>query len=174
MAPETIVAAVAANTVWKIKNAHAKPCDWSMAAISAAWLGEPGSKKKKLEPTSPPKALAPNIKPKPHIQKMIEPNRKSTTFFITMLTAFLARVKPHSTSVKPACMKNTKKAAKQTHRTSASPASVETGSAAASSSSLARFSGVSSAGAAAGVSSVAEVSSAAGVSSAVAAGGSSS
>ena len=41
----------------------------------------------------------------------MEPTEKSIRFFIMMLTAFLARVKPASTIAKPACMKKTKKAA---------------------------------------------------------------
>ena len=36
--------------------------------------------------------------------------QKSMRFFMMMLPAFLARVKPHSTMAKPHCMKNTRMA----------------------------------------------------------------
>jgi hypothetical protein len=44
-------------------------------------------------------------------QKAQQPMQKSIKFFIMMLAAFLARVKPVSTMANPACMKNTKAAA---------------------------------------------------------------
>ena len=39
-------------------------------------------------------------------------------FFMMMLPAFLARVKPASTMAKPACIKNTKAVANNTHTVS--------------------------------------------------------
>ena len=54
---------------------------------------------------------APNISPKPMAQNAKEPMAKSIRFFIMILTAFLARVKPVSTMAKPACIKNTRAAA---------------------------------------------------------------
>ena len=49
--------------------------------------------------------------PKPTIQKIGVPRLKSIRFFMMMLPAFFARVKPVSTIAKPACMKNTSAAA---------------------------------------------------------------
>jgi hypothetical protein len=48
--------------------------------------------------------------PKPTSQKMGVPIQKSMRFFMMMLPAFLARVKPASTMAKPACMKKTRAA----------------------------------------------------------------
>ena len=42
------------------------------------------------------------------------PMQKSIRFFMMMLPAFFARVKPVSTMAKPACMKNTRAAATST------------------------------------------------------------
>ena len=89
IAPETMVAAVAQNTVWKIIVAQSPPA---------------------LENRSrPPMSLPvpPNMMPKPMNQKIGVPRLKSIRFFMMILPAFLARVKPVSTIAKPACMKNT-------------------------------------------------------------------
>ena len=59
------------------------------------------------------------MRPKPTIQKMGVPRAKSIKFFITMLPAFLARVKPVSTMAKPACMKKTSAAPSSTQMVSA-------------------------------------------------------
>ena len=56
--------------------------------------------------------------PKPRIQKIGVPSEKSIRFFMMMLPAFFARVKPVSTIAKPACMKNTSAAATSVHPTS--------------------------------------------------------
>ena len=56
--------------------------------------------------------------PKPRIQKTGVPMQKSMRFFMTMLPAFLARVKPVSTMAKPACMKKTSAAPMSTHMVS--------------------------------------------------------
>ncbi len=99
MAPETMVAAVAANTVWKIKKVKFQPPPVQSLPSPA----------KPLVPKKP--LVTPNIRPKPTSQKTRLPTEKSIRFFMSMLTAFLALVKPVSTMAKPACMKNTKKAA---------------------------------------------------------------
>ena len=62
-----------------------------------------------------PVEVAPNMMPNPTAQKTIEPTEKSMRFFIRMLMAFLARVKPTSTMAKPACMKKTNAAATRVH-----------------------------------------------------------
>jgi len=61
--------------------------------------------------------------PKPRIQKIGVPSEKSIRFFIMMLPAFFALVKPVSTIAKPACMKNTSAAA-----TSVQPMSIDVAS----------------------------------------------
>ena len=105
MAPETMVAAVAANTTWNIQKAstHGSPS---------------GVKSLRKNPVVPnqPVAEAPNMRPKPMAQKAIEPMEKSMRFFIMMLIELLARVKPASTRAKPACIKNTRQAATSVHR----------------------------------------------------------
>jgi hypothetical protein len=61
-------------------------------------------------PKSPP--FHPNMMAKPMAKNPIDPIEKSIRFFMTMLQVFFARVKPDSTSAKPACMRKTRKAAK--------------------------------------------------------------
>ena len=56
--------------------------------------------------------------PKPRTQKIGVPSEKSIRFFMMMLPAFFARVKPVSTIAKPACMKNTSAAATSVQPTS--------------------------------------------------------
>ena len=97
IAPETIVAAVAQNTVWKIIVAQSPPA----------------SVKKSSPPISLP--VPPNIRPKPISQKIGVPRQKSIRFFMMILPAFFARVKPVSTIAKPACMKNTSAAPSRIH-----------------------------------------------------------
>ena len=58
---------------------------------------------------------SPNIKPKPKSQNSGVPIQKSIRFFMIMLPAFFARVKPVSTIAKPACIKNTSAAPNSTH-----------------------------------------------------------
>ena len=89
IAPETMVAAVAQKTVWKISVAQSPP-----AFVNRS-----------RPPMSLP--LPPNMMPKPISQKIGVPRLKSIRFFMMMLPAFLARVKPVSTIAKPACIKNT-------------------------------------------------------------------
>lgn len=97
IAPETMVAAVAQNTVWNNRN----------VGVGRSKVSVPEAKK-----LNPPKMalLPPNIMPKPMIQYKTVPKQKSIKFFIMMLPAFFALVNPASTKVKPACMKNTRKA----------------------------------------------------------------
>jgi len=97
MAPETMVAAVAANTHWKIQNDQFKL--EVEKSVEAKWL-------------SPMISLPPpNMKPNPMRKNARDPRQKSIRFFIMMLHALLARVNPVSTMAKPACMKNTRNAA---------------------------------------------------------------
>jgi len=104
IAPETMVAAVAANTAWNIQKAriHGSP---------------PTVKSLRKKPSVPnqPVVVVPNIRPKPSAQKASEPTEKSIRFFIMILIEFLARVKPASTQAKPACMKKTRAAQIRVH-----------------------------------------------------------
>ena len=61
-----------------------------------------------------PPISSPNIRPKPMTQKTTVPSAKSMTFFMTMLPAFFARVRPVSTIAKPGCMKKTSAAPSST------------------------------------------------------------
>lgn len=99
IAPETIVAAVAANTVWKIRNVQ----------FQSPLPGSTPLRPNIVVPIQP--LLCPNIRPKPTKKKASMPIEKSNRFFIRMLTEFLARVNPVSTMANPACMKNTRNAA---------------------------------------------------------------
>ena len=89
MAPDTIVAAVAANTTWKNQ-----------------FIVSPLARKKSLVPIKPP-ADSPYIRPQPIAQYRMAPAEKSIRFFMMMFPAFLARVRPVSTMANPACIKNT-------------------------------------------------------------------
>lgn len=105
MAPDTIVAEVAQNTVWKMRNPSiGSPLSMIFAIASIS--------KKCGAPTNPP---VPNIKPNPIIQNNNEPKMKSTKFFIRILAVFFERVNPASTRAKPGCMKNTSIAANNIH-----------------------------------------------------------
>ena len=108
IAPETIVADVAQNTVWKIKNAQ--------KGTPSGSIPEPQCASVAIPPIFPINPLpAPNIRPKPTSQKTGVPIQKSIRFFIIMLPAFLARVKPVSTIANPACIKKTSAAPTSTH-----------------------------------------------------------
>ena len=100
MDPETMVAAVAQKTTWNIQNASTQGSPPTLK-----------SDRKKPEVPNQPVDDAPNIIPKPTAQKARDPMEKSIRFFIMMLTAFFARVKPVSTMANPACIKNTRAAA---------------------------------------------------------------
>jgi hypothetical protein len=104
MAPDTIVAAVAQ-----------KPPGTSRRPGPRGPVPVKSLRKKPVVPNQPVD-VAPNIRPKPMAQKARVPMEKSMRFFIMMLMAFLARVKPVSTMAKPACMKNTRAAATSVHR----------------------------------------------------------
>jgi len=105
MAPDTIVAAVAANTVWNMMNT-------SIGMLSPR--SNVSGLRKPLPPMNPAMSL-PNMIPKPTAKKAIEPIEKSIRFFMMI---FFALVKPASTMAKPACMKKTRKAASSTHTVS--------------------------------------------------------
>ncbi len=54
----------------------------------------------------------------PKMKKPMEAMQKSIRFFIRMLAVFLARIRPASSMPKPACIRNTRKAAISTHMVS--------------------------------------------------------
>ena len=105
IAPDTMVAAVAQNTVWNIRN----PSIGSPLSIMESMM----LRSKKCG--APTKLPIPNISPNPMNQNRSEPNMKSTKFFIRMLAVFLVRVNPASTKANPGCMKNTSMAASSIH-----------------------------------------------------------
>ena len=105
MAPDTMVAEVAQNTVWKIRKPSIGRPFWMMRSMASR------SKICGVPNTSP----TPNISPNPMNQKRMEPTMKSTKFFIRMLAVFLLRVNPASTRANPGCMKNTSIAASSIH-----------------------------------------------------------
>ena len=103
MDPETIVAAVAQNTRLKTNvEAAVKPS--AGLSINAANFA---NKSKLGIPIRPNKASSPIIKPKPNSIKTTVPIQKSIKFFMMILPAFFALVKPVSTIAKPACIKKT-------------------------------------------------------------------
>jgi len=105
IAPDTMVAAVAQNTVWNIKNPSiGKPLSMILFMYSR-------SQKWGVPATLP----TPNMMPKPTSQKSNEPTMKSTKFFIKILAVFFVLVKPASTKANPGCMKNTSIAASSIH-----------------------------------------------------------
>ena len=107
IAPETIVAEVAQKTDWNRKKVQ--PSSGFTAKTSA----EVGRKKRVPQNAH---LSSPHIRPKPTAKNASEPTAKSITFFIMMLTAFFERLNPASTSMKPSCMKKTRKVAISTQR----------------------------------------------------------
>ena len=93
IAPDTIVAVVAQNTKLNTKLDQSN----SPYAVKMSKPGLP------IRPTrsSPSKRL------KPIKMKVTVPIQKSIKFFIRMLPAFFALVKPASTIANPACIQNT-------------------------------------------------------------------
>jgi len=106
MAPDTIVAAVAANIVWNIIKAMRGIDNPKCSALPCA--------AKRFIPKRP-YLLTPNIIPKPTSQNTIVPTAKSIRFFIMIFAALFARVKPLSAIAKPACIINTRKPAIRVH-----------------------------------------------------------
>ena len=108
IAPDTIVADVAQNTVWKIMNTPiGSPLNMPSASASDFGLKKPAVPIKAL--------LPPNISANPMIKKKIEPSTKSIIFFIRMFPEFFALVNPVSTMANPACIKYTRKAPTMVH-----------------------------------------------------------
>ena len=108
IAPDTIVADVAQNTVWKIMNTPiGSPLNMPSASASDFGLKKPAVPIKAL--------LPPNISANPMIKKKIEPSTKSIMFFIRMFPEFFALVNPVSTMANPACIKYTRKAPTMVH-----------------------------------------------------------
>jgi hypothetical protein len=108
IAPEAIVTAVAANTAWK-KNVVATLSPPSAGIVRSA----PDRKNMSLPMKSPPPG--PKAKAKPTAKKAMMPMSASERFLAKMLTTFFERVNPASTSANPACMKNTRQPAMNTH-----------------------------------------------------------
>ena len=100
IAPETIVAAVAQNTRLNT-NELARPFSLFTKASQSANMPRLGS------PQKWPMASSLTRSPNPRNINTTVPMQKSMRFFIMMLPAFLALVKPVSTIAKPACMKKT-------------------------------------------------------------------
>lgn len=100
IAPDTIVAAVAQNTRLKTK----------LEAFSATNFEKSVNNPIVGTPINPPAASCPTSREKPSSINTTVPIQKSIKFFIIMLPAFLARVKPVSTIAKPHCIKNTRAA----------------------------------------------------------------
>ena len=99
------MAAVAANTLWKIRNIH----------IQSPLPGSIPARPNNVVPNTP--LLLPNIRPKPTRKSASEPIEKSNRFFMRMLMAFFALVNPVSTMANPACMKKTRNAATRVQTT---------------------------------------------------------
>ena len=98
MPPETMVAEVAQNTLWKKKNVRVH--------MPSSVVGSLPLRQNRFVPMMPLRE-SPNMRPKPSTKKQMAPTPKSAKFFIVMLAAFLARVRPHSTRAKPGCMNMT-------------------------------------------------------------------
>ena len=69
------------------------------------------------QPMNPPMSR-PKSRLKPTIQKARVPREKFMKFFMTILPAFLPRVRPASSMAKPGCMKKTRTAAMRIHKVS--------------------------------------------------------
>ena len=110
MAPDTIVAVVAQNTKLNTKEDQLK-------SPYVVKISNPGF------PINPTRS-SPNNKLKPIKINTTVPIQKSIKFFIMMLPAFFALVKPASTIANPACIQNTNAAPirNQTPNTSLSTA----------------------------------------------------
>ena len=102
-----MVAVVAQNMVWKIRNAVCGMLS-GMEAPGANGLA-----------SSPANASAPNISRKPRSQNSKAPKQKSSRFFIRMLAVFFDRVNPASTDAKPICIMKIRIAASSTQMVSA-------------------------------------------------------
>ena len=102
IAPETIVAAVAQNTILNTKLCHGN----SAKFVNKSRFGRP---------IRPKNASSPIIRPKPRTINTTVPIQKSIRFFIMIFAAFLARVKPVSTIAKPHCIKKTSAAPIRNH-----------------------------------------------------------
>src|SRR3989304_6048837 len=138
-APDTIVAAVPANTNWKKNLAHngtqvqliapytpsylsvENEFDDAYASPRAGELSAPLTNHKPSVPTYgviagvPP---APNIKPQPMTQNEIVDAANTIKFLARMLAQFFARHSPLSTRAKPAFIQNTSIAVTSTHTVS--------------------------------------------------------
>ena len=101
MAPETIVAVVAQNTRLNTKFDQSK------------FAYEP----KRSNPGFPiiPTTSSPRRRLKPISMNVTVPIQKSIKFFMMMLPAFFARVKPVSTIANPACIQKTRAAPIRNH-----------------------------------------------------------
>src|SRR5437762_2240336 len=106
MAPEVIVLQVSAKANWNRKNAN-------MATPEEPKVSGVPCKKKYCLPMKP--LPEPNMKAKPQAQNKMPHKHVSTMPSSRMFTVSRVRAKPASSIMKPACMKNTKKAATSVH-----------------------------------------------------------
>src|SRR6478752_2423495 len=106
MAPEVMVLQVSANANWNRKNA-------SIATPEEPKVSGVPCKKKYCLPMKP--LPEPNMKAKPQAQNRMPHRQVSTIPSSKMFTVSRVRAKPASSIMKPACMKNTKKAATSVH-----------------------------------------------------------
>lgn len=72
-------------------------------------------------PANPCRIFSPSISEAPQINHMTVPMQKSIRFFIIMLPAFFALVKPASHMANPACIQNTSAAPARNHTAKTSP-----------------------------------------------------
>ena len=72
-------------------------------------------------PANPCRIFPPSISEAPQINHMTVPMQKSIRFFIIMLPAFFALVKPASHMANPACIQNTSAAPARNHTAKTSP-----------------------------------------------------
>ena len=102
MEPDTIVAAVAQNTVWKIiKTPMGRPLN--IPSASARDEGE----KNPFMPMIPFQSV-PCMTANPNMKKNKLPRTKSIIFFMRMFPVFFALVNPASHMANPACIKYTR------------------------------------------------------------------
>ena len=105
-APETIVAAVAANMPWKRKSVHHVYPPSAYAAVmppSGAAIPNPANLKKPVAPSSNPGY----IKLKPPIAYSNRPAVITKKFLNKIFIVFFWRVNPISRNEKPRCIKKT-------------------------------------------------------------------
>src|SRR3970040_1377993 len=108
-APETMVAAVPANTSWKKNLASSGRAVQEMAEYTP-WYASPvagllSAPLKNQSPFAPMKPVpSPNIRPQPTSKNAIDVTANTMKFFDRMFAVFLARQRPDSSRAKPRFM----------------------------------------------------------------------